>query len=295
MNTPNIPAFDSVFIVEKVNGQDVDRVAAVVTEVRKQLVEVNCWVDPSAIVLELGDANEIDENTLIIAIGGDGTMLYAGGLAAQSKATVMGINTGRVGFLTDFSLEDIINHGYIINIMLPDQTKVFAREDRVMLTVTPETGPSFNTMNEISIANSFSDCAIEYNVRVNGMSAGSHRANSVVVSTPTGSTAYALSAGGAIIYPSLNVLEITPVAPLTMASRPIIVSGDSVIKIDARIRDGGSISARGDGRLFITRETKSSDESVSFIISVNSNKVRLLHAPNWNFFEVLTNKLGWNR
>jgi NAD+ kinase len=164
-----------------------------------------------------------------------------------------------------------------------------------MLSIKPERGPSFSTMNEVSIANSQSDSAVEYHLRINQHYAGLHRANSVVISTPTGSTAYALSAGGAIVYPSLSVVEIVPVAPLTMASRPIIVSGDATIEVEARIRDGGSISARGDGLLFGNYVTDTSEMSVKFTVSVHPNKARLLHAPDWNFFEVLTNKLGWSR
>jgi len=245
-------------------------------------------------VIIISDQCDITQDTLIVAIGGDGTMLYASDIAVSTGATVMGINTGRVGFLTDFSFEDLQKNSYLGSILDVGKTSLFPREDRIMLFTTTPEGYEFSTMNEISIANSNSDSAIEYEVWVDNMSAGSHRANSVVISTPTGSTAYALSAGGAIIYPSLNVLEITPVAPMTMASRPIIVGGDAVIKVSARIRDGGTVSIRGDGQLFGSFDTHNSGEAATFTINTQPNKVRLLHTPAWNFFEVLTTKLGWS-
>ncbi len=293
INVLNTVLFDSIYFVKKVNGQDSDRVTYIITALRKQVLNANLSLDNK--IVELSNIDYINNRTLLVAIGGDGTMLHACSIAAPVDAFVIGVNVGSVGFLTDFHAEEIIGYNYLWQILMGGCKTKFPMEDRIMLSVVPNTGPSFTTMNEVSIANKYSDSIIDYDVMIDGNDAGVHRANSVIVSTPTGSTAYALSSGGSIMYPSLKALEIIPVAPLTMTSRPIIVGGRSEIQITARVRDGGSISARGDGRLLGDYTTTCSCESISFMISVYPKLVRLIHTPGWNFFDVLTNKLGWNR
>jgi NAD+ kinase len=286
----NDAEFDSVFYVKKVNGQETTAINEIIGIIRSQLYYIN---KPSKIVREITDINEIDSHTLIIAIGGDGTMVYAARLSSRTGATVMGVSLSKVGFLTDFTVDDLHGKQQIRSIFSKHETSTYPREQRVMLSVTDATSRFYAT-NEISIANNNSDSVIDYTITVDGLGAGTHRANSVIVATPTGSTAYALSAGGAIIYPSLNVLEITPVAPITMSSRSIIVGGYSTIEISARVRDGGQISIRGDGRLISTYNTANSEDAKAFTIKTDFNPATLLHTPNWNFFDVLTDKLGWN-
>lgn len=289
----NDAEFDSVFYVKKVNGQESDTVNNIIGMIRLQLHRINEVSRPHITVREITNVHEIDSHTLIIAIGGDGTMLHAAGLSGSTGATVMGISLSKVGFLTDFTIDELHWKQQIRSIFSKRETSMFPRESRVILSVTDDDS-RFYVMNEISIANNSSDSVIDYTITVDGLNAGTHRANSVIVATPTGSTAYALSAGGAIIYPSLNVLEITPVAPLTMASRSIIVGGHSTIEISARVRDGGQISIRGDGRLISTYTTTDSDDAKVFTIKTDPNSATLLHTPNWNFFDVLTDKLGRN-
>ena len=147
-------------------------------------------------------------------------------------------------------------------------------------------------LNDVVISDLYADSIIEYELHVGSSNAGKHKANSVIVSTPTGSTAYAMFAGGAIIEPDLDVLEIIPVAALTMSARPMIVSGCNPIKVRITKKDGAENSIKADGiRCAIPQHTGDLEVTITRL----EKQVTLLHTPEWNFFELLNKKLGWNR
>jgi NAD+ kinase len=137
----------------------------------------------------------------------------------------------------------------------------------------------------------YSDNLIKYHLEIDGVDAGYHRANGVVVGTPTGSTAYTLSNGGGLILPSMNVMQIVPISPLSMSSRPIIVPGDSVVRIT--VETEGTWILKGDGNRMC--EFTSDHPSPSIDITQSNHKARILHTKDWNFFEMLSNKLHWKK
>ena len=234
----------------------------------------------------------IFNTTLIVAIGGDGTMLQAMRTAAWHDATAVGINLGRVGFLTDInSSESQFNFETFFTNLLTGSNISFV-EQRTMLWIARGTKPSL-AGNEVSISRTGSDSMIEYSIYVDRSAVGTHRANSILISTAAGSTAYALSAGGALMLPSLDAFQIVPVAPLTLTSRPIVVPGNSLITIEAW---ASGISVRADGNVIEeTNQTFTRENPFSITLQAFERRCKVLHLDGWNFFGILSEKLGWSR
>jgi NAD+ kinase len=206
----------------------------------------------------------------------------------------IGINTGRLGFLNDFSSV----REFLVNSLEKLFTKPLVDVDeRLLLSVSIETKTEIDyniavSVNEFSIAHLESDTILSFDMFIDDRFAGSHRANSVIVATPTGSTAYSLSAGGAILHPYMDAIEIVPVASLRMASRPIAVSGKSVVRIVANSNERqGPIIIRSDGQKVLT--WNNSREAIEIVVKCTENKAKMLHSNDWNFFDVLSTKMGW--
>jgi NAD+ kinase len=235
----------------------------------------------------------IFNTTLIVAIGGDGTMLQAMRTAVLHDATAVGINLGRVGFLTDINSSQFPSQvnfeDFFTNLLTGSNVNQFV-EQRTMLWIIRGAKPNL-AGNEVSISRTGSDSMIEYSIYVNRSAVGTHRANSILISTATGSTAYALSAGGALMLPALDAFQIVPVAPLTLTSRPIVVPGDSLITIEAW---ASGISVRADGNVIEeTNQTFTRENPFSITLQAFERRCKVLHLDGWNFFDILSEKLGW--
>lgn len=239
-------------------------------------------------------------DTLFIAVGGDGTMLEAMREASLFGGAAFAINLGHVGFLTevsipqrDVAMSNIVQaelFGLIVNVI--EQTGTW-EEERILLT-----GKGFSdreaevvACNEFSISRDVSDSMIFYRLFINNIDGGVHRANSLVISTPTGSTAYSLSGGGALMFPNIEAFQIVPIAPMTMTARPIIVGGKADIKVHVW---GGNVVVRADGRICSEETAKDAPSAVEYSFT-NGDKTRVIHFDGWNFFEVLADKFGWNK
>lgn len=244
--------------------------------------------------------DQVDDTTVVVPVGGDGTVLYAAKLALEKGVPLIGINLGQVGFLTDLSINEVQFHRLfsalidqfckLFSASLQQDGYKFKTDHRTLLSVKfNET--EYLAMNDFVISDLYADSIINYDLKIGKSIAGRHRANSVIVSTPTGSTAYALMVGGSIIEPDLNVMEIIPVAPLTMASRPIICSGDSEVQIDVHNKKGREISLKGDGQEI----ARFRGDGIKITLKKHEHKVTLLHFEDWNYFEKLSLKLGWNK
>lgn len=277
--------FKNVSIIRKLNSETSERVEYLADVVERAAADCN---------LPVGDIRTKD--TLLIAIGGDGTMLEAMRQAVLNGATCLGINLGRVGFLTDLSLEESVMQAglyYKLCDIMTDEIGTWVEERRLLMAYRPSPDKVVHVAgNEVSVSTKYSDSMICYQLKIGNMSAGVHRANSVLVTSATGSTAYSLSAGGALMMPDLRSMQIVPVAPLTMTSRPIVVPSHVEIEITAW---GGPISVRYDGQV-----DKAIDDTVytkedPFVIKVGTfaHPAKLLHLDGWNYFDVLTQKLGW--
>jgi NAD+ kinase len=215
-------------------------------------------------------------------------------LSSSTGATALGINLGNVGFLTDFSAIDVKQLEIALRDAFEYQGQIFNIEERVMLRGSiVGVEQDIIAGNEFALSRTTSDSMIQYRLTVDGYDAGIHRANSIIISSPTGSTAYSLSAGGGLMMPSMRAVQIIPVAPMTLTSRPIIAESSSNITIAAW---GGPLSVRADGasRAVPMREYTRGDPLL-VTISGWGSPARVLHADGWSFFDVLSKKLGWMR
>lgn len=225
---------------------------------------------------------------LVISIGGDGTLLHCAGLIYPRDVALVGINLGRLGFLTDLAVTDIENG---LDAVLDGE---FQSEERVVLgcEVVRDgcTIASADGLNDIVVQKWNTARLITLDTFVDGKFLHSQRSDGMIVATPTGSTAYALSGGGPILDPRTNALALVPICPHTLTNRPIVVSHDAHIAIhvatdredESRVTcDGNSIQdlLRGD-EVHVCRRGQS---------------VRLLHPASHDHFATLRAKLNWGR
>jgi NAD+ kinase len=231
------------------------------------------------------------ENTVMIPIGGDGTVLVAAKQAIEHNIPIIGVNIGNLGFLTDLlPLDRETSHEFFDSLRTPSSMKF---DRRTLLSITIG-GVEYLAMNEIVVSDRYSDSIVEYDLHVGDSYAGKHKSNGVIISTPTGSTAYAMFAGGAIIEPDLDVVEIIHVAAMSMSARPMIVSGKNAIKVQVARKPGRELSIKADG---VSIPIYWAEPCTSLIVEVKclDKKVNLLHPKSWNFFDLLTTKLHWNQ
>jgi NAD+ kinase len=224
-----------------------------------------------------------------VAIGGDGTLLQAARLAASHDMPVLGINRGRLGFLTDVLPQEI---EAAVDAVLRGTCSEERRALLAARLVHPDGGFEEQlALNDIVLLRRETGRMLDFETRLDRRFVNSHSGDGFVVATATGSTAYALSCGGPIVDPALNVLVMAPICPHTMSDRPIIVSGDSRIEIRLREQDGHS-------RADITCDgmpLAGMAPGDRLHIGVSGHAVRLLHPPGYDYFRALRSKLHWGR
>jgi len=234
------------------------------------------------------DRKEIGERCdLAIVVGGDGTILNAVRSLSRASVPLLGINVGRLGFLADISpdnLEDSLNEilagSYHEEQRFLLEMQVY-RDNKLIFE-----GDAFN-----DVVVHIRDVArmIEFETRINDEFVNHQRADGIVVSTPTGSTAYALSAGGPILHATLDAITLVPISPHTLSSRPLVVNDEAQIDILICSTKEGIAQATCDGHM-------STDVHVGDHIKVKrkAKKITLLHPANHNYFEILRAKLHWS-
>jgi NAD+ kinase len=150
----------------------------------------------------------------------------------------------------------------------------------------------YYALNDFVISCTLSDTTMQYSLMVHDGFAGNHLANGVIISTATGSTAYALSVGGAIIMPSLDVMQVVPIAAQTLTSRPLIVSGSGGVSIKFQNIEDRPVTVRADGNPI---DVEFNQKNVFGFVDIKTSNyvVKLLHHHSWNHFDILTQKLGW--
>jgi NAD+ kinase len=225
---------------------------------------------------------------LVIAVGGDGTLLYAARLVARHGVPLLGVNRGRLGFLTDISPKD----------MLPSVDAALRGElqsdERPMLAAQLHAADGGLTqslaLNDVVMQKHDTGRTLEFETRIDQRYVNTHDGDGIIVATATGSTAYALSCGGPIVDPRLDVLVMAPICPHTLSDRPIVVPGDSRIEIRSMGRGTGLAEVTCDGaRLGDLRPGDRLD------ISAAAGSITLLHPPGHDFFRLLRSKLHWGR
>ena len=223
---------------------------------------------------------------LIIVVGGDGSLLQAAREAAKNNTPVLGINRGRLGFLTDILPRELEAQ---VGAVLDGK---FSEEERFLLdTQVIEKGKTLfqaDALNDIVLMPGDVPHMIEFGIYINDQLVYSQRADGLITATPTGSTAYALSGGGPILHPNINALTLVPMFPHTLSSRPIVVDANSEIKIviDKLNEQSPQISCDG-------QESVSVSPGGEIHIKKAKHKLRLIHPLDYNYYETLRSKLGW--
>jgi NAD+ kinase len=222
---------------------------------------------------------------LVIVIGGDGTLLQAARLLAQYNVYLLGINLGRLGFLTDISpteiekyLNEILNGEFIEEKRFLIQAKVY-RDNNYLCEC--------NALNDIVIHRGNMPHLITFETLINKHFVNKQRADGLIVSTPTGSTAYALSSGGPLMHPSLNALLLVPICPHTLSSRPLVFDGNSDIEIIIDPQQRGLAQLNCDGVLY--NELQQGDH----IIIEKHQHISLIHPQGYDHYATLRAKLNW--
>ena len=223
---------------------------------------------------------------LLIGVGGDGSMLNVSKYVASSNVPVIGVNRGKLGFLTDILPDEIESKVDDVLSGLYDVEKRFLLD--IALVKDNENAYLGSALNDVVLHPGSAAQMIEFELFIDGTFVYSQESDGLIIATPTGSTAYALSAGGPIMHPSLDAIVLAPMYPHSLSSRPVVVDGDSEIKIV--IPSTGSrqpqISCDGD----LKYSASSGDE---FLITKKNVPLHLIHPPNHSFYEACRSKLGW--
>jgi NAD+ kinase len=223
---------------------------------------------------------------LVVVLGGDGTLLDAARAVAPHGVPLLGINRGRLGFMVDVLPDD----------MRPALDAVFAgryvREERLMLTATVLAGrqerDSFHALNDVVVRNRDFARVIEFDTYTDGCFISHHRADGIIIATPTGSTAYALSGGGPVLHPALPAIALVPICPHTLSDRPLVL--DAGREIEVVIDAGTQALVTCDGQ--VPQELNGGDR---VRIRRAERSVSLIHPPGYDYFKLLRSKLQWGR
>lgn len=224
---------------------------------------------------------------LIIVVGGDGTLLETSRTVADSRVPLLGINMGRLGFLTDISPDDIAQQ---LDAILSGD---YYDERRAMLFARITRGDQVITeayaLNDVVLHVRDAVRMIEFETTIDNRFVHQQRADGMVVSTPTGSTAYSLSSGGPIVHPELDAVVLVPICPHTLSSRPIVVSGNSeiVLRLSQTNRATAQLSYDGQDNYDLQP-----DDVVT--IQKRAHALHLIHPPGYDYYEILRKKLHWS-
>lgn len=224
---------------------------------------------------------------LVIAIGGDGTMLYAARLVAKQPVPLLGINRGRLGFLTDVSPDDMLAG---LDRVLAGQ---YTEDRRTLLEARLRRGNAEQTLpalNDVVVQKGETGRMLDYETWIDGSYVNTHRGDGLIVATPTGSTAYALSCSGPIIQPNVDALVMVPICPHTLSDRPVVVPGNSQIEIRLVRRPDARAQVVCDG---VPLDELQSGERLS--VTPSANKITFLHPPGYDYYRLLRSKLHWGR
>jgi NAD+ kinase len=284
-------------------GRPVRRVVIVAKlgppEGRRLALQMGEWLEQRGISVTyetntasaIGRQNGIPHNTLpaetdlAVVAGGDGTLLSVARAAAPLGIPILGVNLGSLGFLTELQPEESFDG---LQAVLDGNLTI---DERQMLRVRPfregRQQPEYALLNDAVIAKSALARMISIELRVDGQRVTTYTSDGLIVSTPTGSTAYNLSAGGPILDPHMKAFVVSPICPHSMTYRPLVVPGSVTLEIVLR-SDGEAVYTTLDGQIGFPMEV---DDALH--IDSHPNPVRLIRIADRTFFEVLRRKLSW--
>jgi NAD+ kinase len=249
-------------------------------EIERERIEhqTGCGVD------QFENAGEVD---LMLVLGGDGTMIATARMIGDQEVPVLGVNYGGLGYLAEFRIEELYT---ALESILSGNYRL---DRRVMLEVELKSGDKpaqlSRVLNDVVINKSALARIIQIDAYLNHQFVNSFRADGLIVSTPTGSTAYNLSAGGPVIFPSMNAVVITPICPFTLSNRPIVVPNDAEIELLLKT-DNEEVALTLDGQVGFPLKV---EDRVA--IRKSRTTFNLIQPMNRNYFDVLRDKLRWGR
>jgi NAD+ kinase len=292
--TNDVPEFQTVGVIGKLHDA---RVVPTLRALCKHLRERKCTVlaeQAIAPALDGAGVKAVDRADLAkhadlaVVVGGDGTLLNAGRTLAPAGVPILGVNRGRLGFMVDVAPEDM---RATIDQVLKGR---YVREQRLLLSAGIRRGKKkrgpFLAINDVVIRNKAAVRILEFETWLADEFISQHRADGLIVSTPTGSTAYALSGGGPVLHPSLEALALVPICPHTLSDRPVVVSCERPVRIVLNGAKGTEAMCTADGQ---HNETLTPGDSVE--ITRSKHALELIHPYNYSYFNILRNKLHWGR
>lgn len=241
---------------------------------------------------EIRDRNALGGDCdLVVVVGGDGTLLDAGRAVAPHGTPLLGVNLGRLGFMVDVLPAD----------MTATLDEVFAghfvREPRLLLSARIEyaradTGPlgPFYALNDVVVRNEQFARVLEFDTHMDDTFISHHRADGIIVASPTGSTAYALSGGGPVLHPALSAITLVPICPHTLSDRPLVVDARHRIEVRVGPEDNTRAVFSADGQM---NQTLRAGDRV--IVERADHDLTLIHPPGYDYFKILRTKLQWGR
>lgn len=234
----------------------------------------------SAIVVE-DEATAIDEADIIIALGGDGTMLYTARLMKSIQKPILGVNSGRLGFMANTQKENLHQS---LDYLIADNYRI---DKRYLLEAKDNQGNIFHALNEFLFAKKDSTSMVNVSAEYDQMFINNYWADGLIVASPTGSTAYNLSSGGPIVMPNTDVMVITPINPHTLTTRPLVLPSDKHLKVTAKKQDHEVLFSY-DGQI-----KEISEYPYEVNIKRSNFTIDLIELPNQSYFDTLRNKLMW--
>ena len=238
--------------------------------------------------VEVRDDTEVEGADLAIAIGGDGTMLYAGSRVREHDIPLLGINRGRLGFLADVTPDAMLAS---VDHVLQGQYHI---EKRLLLDARLERGAgeivSGIAFNDVVLQRWETGRMVDFETSVGGQFVNTHSGDGLIVASPTGSTAYALSCGGPIVEPQLDAMVLVPICPHTLTDRPLVIAADQEVTIRLLEREETGAGIAVDGHSIGPIEP---DDTLR--ITASGQRVKLVHPPGYDFYEILRSKLLWGR
>jgi NAD+ kinase len=274
-STTIINMFNTIGIITKPNDpRSDDKARELITLLKDKNVAV------------VQDDKQITEQAdLIIVVGGDGSLLNTARTFVDKKIPILGINLGRLGFLADVP---VTNMEEIVSEVLNGD---FTKEERRLLSCQVEQDGKilgqFLALNDAVVHRTETLKMIEFDLFIDDKFVSNQRADGLIITTPTGSTAYALSSGGPIMHPGVDAIGLVSICPHTMSHRPLLVPGDSEIVIKVKNSEDGAIVSF-DGQTSVPIKT-----GQDIRLHQYSSAIDLLHPKNYDYFEIIRSKLHW--
>ncbi|RMF94547.1 MAG: NAD(+) kinase [Candidatus Schekmanbacteria bacterium] len=291
MNVLNKPDFKTIGIVSKPLKEKASEVISNLIAWLKERGKTAILDEDTKALLDDYDGkhtrkSDIPSNCdLVIVLGGDGTFLSVARLLVKTDIPILGINLGSLGFLTETTLtnmykviDDVFKGNFEIDNRMVLRTHVHRQGERIA---------EYNALNDVVINNGALARIITMSTFIDNKFVTRYRADGLIVSTPTGSTAYSLAAGGPIVYPNLDVITISPICPHTLGNRPIVIPGSSIIEVTLETKTEDVLLTL-DGQVGFTLRSKDVVE-----IKKSEKPIRIIQSRERNYFETLRTKLGW--